>query len=149
MKEWCPATYPSSRKRRRVQKEEEEEKPKDYGFEPLLEAVHEELAPEEEEEDGEEAPDLSMQNRVFRAKYRHFLETWYKLQDNPIHQKVMSSLQKLLDDGDYSQDEAIAMALRERKYLFDDLFDESEEEEEEDEEEENEEENDQESAGEE
>ena len=128
MKEWCPATYPSSRKRRRVEVEEEE-KPKDYGFEPLLEAVHEELAPEEEEE----APDLSTLNRVFRAKYRHFLETWYKLQDNPIHQKVMSSLQKLLDDGDYSQDEAIAVALRERKYLFDDLFEESEEEDEEEE----------------
>ena len=90
------------------------------------------MAPEQEEKEGEEAADLSTQNRVFRAKYRHFLETWFKLKDNPIHQKIMSSLQKLLDDGDYSQDEAIAMALRERKYLFDDLLEESEEEDEED-----------------
>jgi hypothetical protein len=55
----------------------------------------------------------------------------------------MSTLDRLMDDGDYSRDEAIAAALRERKYLFDPLFEEdegSEEEEEEDEGEEEEEE---------
>ena len=64
---------------------------------------------------------------MLRQKYRHFLETWYKLQDNPIHQKVMSTLEKLLDDGGYSQDEAIVAAVRERKYLFDSLFEQEDE----------------------
>jgi hypothetical protein len=35
-----------------------------------------------------------------------------------------------MDDGDYSRDEAIAAALRERKYLFDSLFEEDSEEDE-------------------
>jgi hypothetical protein len=145
MKQWCPADQPSTKKKRRLEETsepDEEEHGIEYGFEPLLEAVREELAhEEEEEEDGEEAeaPEPTLQNKLFRAKYRQFLETWYKLQDNPIHEKVMSTIDRLMDNGDYSRDEAIAAALRERKYLFDKLFEEDESSEESEEEEEEEE----------
>ena len=135
VKEWCPARGLSTRKKRRLMEpDDDEEKPVDYGFESLLEEVKEELAPQEEEEEGgdgeeEEAPDLAAYNKLFRTKYHQFLDTWFKLQDNPIHQKIMSTMEKLVEDEDYSQGEAIAAALRQRKELFNQLFEEEEEEE--------------------
>ena len=44
--DWCPDRESSPRKRRRVE-QEEEEKAKDYGFEPILEAIWDEMGWEE------------------------------------------------------------------------------------------------------
>ena len=46
----------------------------------------------------------------------------------------MSTLEKLMGEEDFSQEEAIARALRDRKYLFDPLFEDTDSEGEEEEE---------------
>ena len=63
-------------------------------------------------------------------KYHQLLEIWYRLEKNPIHQKVMATIHKRMDEEDYTWSKAIAASLRGKKYLFDPLLEEEEEEEE-------------------
>ena len=60
----------------------------------------------------------SPQNKEFGSKFRHFLETCYKLEDNSVQSKDMSIINKLLDNGDNFHDEAVAATLTDSTYLM-------------------------------
>ena len=160
--DWCPDAHPPAKKRK-VNIEMGDEGEEEFsGFEPLLDKARDEaeetyvekvkqykkqgLSNKKSEIMAEEEMP-SILRKVFRIKYRQLLEIWYRLERNPIHQKVMSTIQRLMEEEEYTWPEAIAAGLRERKYLFDPLFDKEEEEESPSEEEEDEEEEEEEEEG--
>lgn len=64
---------------------------------------------------------LPKYRKAFREVYYKFVEQWMDLKNDHIHNKVMMTKRKFMDEDGMKQDEATRAAIKHRKYLLDNI----------------------------
>ena len=65
---------------------------------------------------------LPAYRKELRSLYLHYLK-WYRcLKQDPIHQQVVKTLRKFMDEDEMNYEEAVEAAVNERKFLLNSLL---------------------------
>ena len=61
---------------------------------------------------------LPKMRKLIYQKYEHLLLLWHYAEEDEAHQKIMETKRQLIDDDDFSEEEAIRYSVKKRRYLI-------------------------------